>query len=82
MQELNVDDAKHEDELVEDKVPEFVLKVLWKFGKTKGNFNYQITRRNNRFKKKTVPVARKSVILRTRLSGWICPTGSDSNTPY
>lgn len=29
MQELHVNDAKHEDELVEHEIPELILKVLW-----------------------------------------------------
>lgn len=28
VQELNVDDTKHKDELVEDEIPEFILEVL------------------------------------------------------
>lgn len=28
MQELNVDYTKHEDKLVEDEIPEFILKML------------------------------------------------------
>lgn len=46
MQELNVDDTKHEDKLVEDEIPEFILKML-KF--IKSHWNYQIKNKNKYF---------------------------------